>query len=179
MSRMQEALSRKDYDCARLAVPVAEPCEADIPERSGNRYHDKTLGESDTRQRQRSLIVWMVRNPPTRGNHPDAESISRLKSPGVERTSAPGAWKRSEGRLVSGEPLQKESESVAAQVKRFQERADLRECLLPGMLSRISRKACEGWQRHASVRTSRVVAKMKRESCKKCQYSLEPHPASA
>jgi hypothetical protein len=186
MSRMQEVLSHEDYDCAKHAVPVSEPCEADTQNRSDKRYHCKTIAESDCRRLWRSSIQWITRNPPTRTDRPAAERTSRLKSPRRARAGDLGTGKRSESRSVSvprqesvsAQPRQKESESVAAQIRRFQERADLRECLLPGMLSRISRKACEGWQRQASLRTSRILAKMKLESCKRCQYALEPDPAS-
>jgi hypothetical protein len=186
MSRMQEALSRKDYECAKNAMPVAAPCEADAQEQSNEMSRDKTVGESDFNQLRRSAILWIVRNPPTRDYRPAAERTSRLKSPRVARTNAPGTGKRSQRTRVSvpshesvpGQPRQNQVESVAAQIRRFQERADLRECLLPGMLSRISGKACEGWQRQASVRTSRIMAKMKLEACKRCQYGLEPDPAT-
>ena len=186
MSRMQEALSHKDYDCAKPAVPVAEPSEADTQERSDKRYHSKTIGESDCRRLWRSSIQWIVRNPPTRADRPTAERTSRFKSARVARTGDQGTGERPGSRSVSvprqesvsGQPRRKESDSVATQIHRFQERADLRECLLPGMLSRITRKACEGWQRQASLRNSRMLAKMKLESCKRCQYALEPDPAS-
>lgn len=186
MSRMQEALSHNDYDCATAAVPVAEPCEADTQERSDKRYHVKTVGESDCRQLWRSSMQRIVRNPPSRVDRPAAERTSRLGSPRAAGASAPRTCKRSESRSVSvprqesvsGQLRLNDGESVAEQIRRFQERADLRECLLPGMLSKISRKACEGWQRQASVRTSRMLAKMKLEFCKRCQYGREPDPAS-
>jgi hypothetical protein len=186
MSRMQEFFSRKDYHCARPAVPVAEPCEADTQEQSDKSPRDDTLGESDYRQLRRSSILWIVRKSPSRDERSSTERTSRLKSPKVARTSTPGTGKRSESRRVSalrhgsvsGQPRQRESESVAAQIRRFQERADLRECLLPGMLARISRKACEGWQRQASARNSRMMARIKLEPCKSCQYCLIRDPAS-
>lgn len=185
MSRMQEATFRKGYDCAKPALPVAETCEADTQERSDERYHHKTLGESDCSQLRRSSILWLVRNPPTKCDHPAAERTSRLKSPRTPRPSGAGAWKRSQSRRLSvprhesvpSQPRQEEGESVAAQIRRFQERADLRECLLPGMLGKVSLKACEGWQHQASLRTSRVLAKMKLDSCQRCQYRLESDAA--
>ncbi len=186
MSRMQEALSRKDCDRAKPAVPVAEPYEADTQEPSSKGYNDNTLSESDYRQLPHSSILWIVRKSPTRDDRPSVERTSRTKSRRVARESAPGTCKRSKNRRVSaprhgsvtGQPRREESESVAAQIRRFQERADLRECLLPGMVGGVSRKACEGWQRQASVRNSRMLAKVKLEPCKRCRYSLESNPAS-
>ena len=186
MSRMQEAFSRTEHDCAKPAVPVAEPFEVDTQEQSERRHEDHIIGESDYRQLRRSSIPWIVRKSPTRNDRPAGERISRRRFHRVARPSAPGTFKRSESRAVaaphqesvSGQPGRRESESVAAQIRRFQERADLRECLLPGMLGKISGRACQGWQRQASVRNSRVLAKIKLEPCKGCQYCLEPDPAS-
>ncbi len=181
MSRMQDALFRKDYDCAKPACPLTEMCEADTEERFDKSCHGDTLRESDRRQLKRSPIMWIVHESPTGGDRPAAERTARLKSGRMGSTRAPGTRKRSESRKLSApgnespavQPRQREDESVAAQIRRFQERADLRECLLPGMLSGVSRKACEGWQRQESVRNSRMLAKIKLESCKKCRYGLE------
>ncbi len=177
MSRMQEALSRKDYDCVKPAAPVAATCEADAQERSDERYDKKTLGESDSRERRRNAILWIVRHSVSKGDRPAPGSTSRLKVPRVAKANSPRARRRPQARslsiprqeAVSSPPRQDERESVEAQIQRFQARADLRDCLLPGMLSRISRKACEGWQHQATVRTSRIMTKMKLDPCRKCQ----------
>ncbi len=186
MSRVQEALSRKDHDCAEPAVPVAEPFEADNQERSDKSCQHGGLGEYEYRQLRRGSILQIVRKSSTGSDRSAAQRTSRLKSPKSARASVLGTCKGSEiGRISaprheseSARPLQEQSESVAAQIRRFQERADLRECLLPGMLGRISRKACEGWQRQASVRNSRMLAKIKLASCKGCPYASKPDPAS-
>lgn len=186
MSQMQEALYRKNNDCAECAVPVLEPCETDTQELSDKRRHESALGESGRRQLKPTSIPRIVRNHATRPDRHAMERTSRFKSLRVTRTSAPGTGKRSENRRipthchesVAGEPLQKQSESIEAQILRFQQRADLRECLLPGMLSRISPKACEGWQQQASVRNSRMMAKVKLEFCRNCRFGLKREPAS-
>jgi hypothetical protein len=186
MSRMQEALSRKDYDCAKPAVPVLVPCETDTQERSDMSFHDSTLVESDYRQHRRRSTLTVVGNHPTRGDRPAPPKTSQLKSPGIGRENAPRKCKLSKRRsvhthrhgAVSGQSLQLQSESVQAQMLRFQARVDLRECLLPGMLSRISPKACKGWQHQASLRNSRMMAKMKLEICKSCRFGLQPEPTS-
>ena len=182
MSRMQDALFRKDYECAKPAMPVAEICDDDTQEPSDKSYQGNALRKSDQRQLGPRPILWIVPNTPAESDRPAAERTSPRKSTRVGRTSARHTRKRSEGRRapalrnesVAGQPQQKEDESIAAQILRFQERADLRACLLPGMLGRISRKACEGWQRQASVRNSRMLAKIKLESCKNCQYAIKP-----
>ena len=182
MSRMQDALFPKDHDCPKPAVPVADLCEADTQEGSLESCQGDTLRRSDHSKLRRSPILWIVRPFPTRDDRPAAERTVRLKSKRVGGTSPQGTRSRSQNRRLSalrsesvaGKPLQKEDESVAAQIRRFQEGADLRECLLPGMLGRISPKACEGWQRQTSVRNSRMMAKIKLEPCKKCQYGILP-----
>lgn len=186
MSQMQEALYRKNNDCAKRAVPILEPCEIDTQELSDTRYHDNALGESGRRQLKPTSVPRIVGNHPTRPDRHAMERTSRLKSPRVTRTSALGTGKRSENRRgsthchesVAGQPQPKQNESIEAQILRFKERADLRECLLPGMLSRISPKACEGWQQRASVRNSRMMARLKLEFCRNCRFGLKREPAS-
>ena len=66
------------------------------------------------------------------------------------------------------------NDSLDAQIRIFKEREDLRECLIPGMVSGISQKACEGWQRQATARSARFMAKIKLGPCKDCKYFSEP-----
>jgi hypothetical protein len=182
MSRMQDALFPKDHDCAKPAVPVADLCETDTQDGSLKSCQGDTLRRSDHSKLRRNLILWIVPKSPTRSDRPAAERTARLKSKPVGGTIAQGTRSRSQSKRLSalrkesvpGTPLQKGEESVAAQIRRFQEGADLRECLLPGMLRRISPKACEGWQRQTSVRNSRMMAKIKLEPCKRCQYGILP-----
>jgi hypothetical protein len=185
MSRMQEVSSHKNYDQAEPSLPLA--LERNAHEWCHQRHDDQALAESDRRRISRDSILWIVRNPAAKVERPAIDPRSRLKTPRTARRSAPKRQRRPEPgsepvfreQSESSLPCPNEGESVAAQIRSFQERADLRECLLPGMLSRVSRKACEGWQKQATVRTSRVLAKMKRDSCKRCQYRLEPDSASA
>ena len=64
-------------------------------------------------------------------------------------------------------------ESLAEQVKKFQQRTDLRECLLPGMKRGISKQACEGWRRQVLDHSSRLMARVKLDPCKKCRFAQE------
>jgi hypothetical protein len=76
-------------------------------------------------------------------------------------------------------PQRAEDDRLAVQIREFQKRSDLRDCLLPGMLGRVSRSACEGWQRHAASRSSRFLAKIKLGPCRGCKYfSDDPQPAA-
>jgi len=70
-------------------------------------------------------------------------------------------------------PQRAEDDTLAVQIRQFQARPDLRECLLPVILGGVSRKACEGWQRQATARTSRFLAKIKLGPCKGCKYFSE------
>lgn len=186
MSGTQKTLSREDYVCAKSAVPVVQQCDAATQELFYERIPDTNLCESGSPPLRRSSTPWIIRNPSAIGDRSEAERTSQLKCHRVARASSPGKCRRSESRQVSvpehepvcGQSRKRENESVAAQIRRFQERADLRECLLPGMLSRISRKACEGWQRQASVRTSKMMSKIKLESCRRCPYGSRTGPGS-
>jgi len=70
--------------------------------------------------------------------------------------------------------IQNENDYLDAQIRIFKEREDLRECLIPGMVSGISQKACEGWRRQATARSARYLAKIKLGPCKDCKYLSEP-----
>lgn len=180
MSRMQEAFFRKGYDCTKPHGQFAAACEAVAQEPSSGTCQENTCNQPDRTQSRRNSILWMVRNPRTNGLRPAAKKNTGLISSRTARgrsdcvrVSIP----RQEAN--SPRPREKTDESVSTQIKRFQGREDLRECLLPGMLSKISQKACEGWQRQASVRTSRVLARMKLDPCKRCQYRLEADNVSS
>jgi hypothetical protein len=185
MSRMQDALSREDYDCANYAVPVAVMLEANTPEPSDERQNRTPASEPDRGRLSRSDILWIVRHPVPRRDRTRPGDPSQPNSPRVERKTAPKGRKRPDRGPVSIprveqarlEPSERQAVALAAQVKSFQERSDLRECLIPGMLSKISPKACEGWQHQATVRTSRVMAKMKLDSCKNCPHRLQAEQA--
>lgn len=182
MPRMQDALFRKDSDCAKPAVPGVEICEVDTHEQSEKSHQDATMRDIDRRQFKHRPILWIVPKSPARDDHHAPKRSARSKSTRVERPNVVETRKRAEARRESalrhepaaGHTQPQEDQSVSAQIRRFQERADLRECLLPGMLGKVSRKACEGWQRQATVRNSRMLARVKLDPCKKCTYALEP-----
>ncbi len=185
MSGIQDALFRKDYDCTKPAVPVTELCDADAQERSEKSYQSDTLREIDHRRLKGGTVLWIIPKSPTIGDRPAKQRTARLKSTRVGRRKPPDTRKRPEagrvpalGRESGVElPRQEKEESLAEQIRRFQERADLRECLLPGMVGGVSQKACEGWQRQAALRNSRMLAKIKLQPCKECPYALRPAAA--
>ena len=181
MSRTQNALFRKESHCANPTVPVEETCEIDTRDRSDKSYQVSTLRDFDLRQVRPRPILRIVPDPSRSRDRSPAESGAQLRTTRVERTGARNTKHRSKGRKapahadasVSVQQRPKEDESIAAQIGRFQERGDLRECQLPGMRGRISRKACEGWQKQASLRNSRMLAKIKLAPCKECRYTLK------
>ena len=185
MSGIQDALFRKDYDRTKPALPVAEICDADAQEQSEKSYQSDTLSEIDHRRVTGGTVLWIIPKSPIIGDRPAKPRTARLKSTRVGRTNRRGTRKPPQARIVpalgkesvSELPRQEKGESLAEQIRRFQERGDLRECLLPGMVGGVSQKACEGWQRQASLRNSRMLARIKLEPCKKCPYALKPAAA--
>lgn len=184
MSRMQDALSREEYNCANPAMPVAVMMEAETLEQT-NQAHTSQQNESNGRSLSRNAILWIVRHPAPREDRTGRSDVSRPKSPRVQRQNYPKARKRHvpgpvsipRHDISSVQVAKRKEETLAAEIQRFQERPDLHACLLPGMLSKISPNACEGWQRQATHRTSRVMAKMKLDSCRNCPYRLQAEPA--
>ncbi len=69
--------------------------------------------------------------------------------------------------------VQNGNDNLDDQIRLFKEQEDLRECLIPGMVSGISQKACEGWRRQATARYARYLAKVKLDLCKDCKYVNE------
>ncbi len=111
------------------------------------------------------------------------ERLRKTKSRGnVPRSVA--ASKTNRGTLVLNSRRQNyhgttvNPEAIDVQIRNFMERPDLRHCRLPGMLSRISRQACEGWQRQARFRASKLSVKIKLDPCKKCQFYMQTAAAS-
>jgi hypothetical protein len=181
---MQDALSREEYNCVNPAVPVAAMLEAETSDRTDAKQNVSQT-ESDRKKLSRSAILWIVRHPVPREDRSRAGNESQTKSLRVQRKNDPKARKRFAPGPVSVprhdiaavQPAEQKQETLAAQVQSFQERPDLHACLLPGMLSKISPAACEGWQRQATHRTSRLMAKMKLDSCQNCPYRLKSEPA--
>lgn len=64
--------------------------------------------------------------------------------------------------------------SEAAQMELFQQRSDLRKCILPGMLKPISKGACEGWRSSQIKRYSKQMARIKLGPCLACEHFCEP-----
>jgi hypothetical protein len=178
MSQIQEALSRKDLDCTDTAAQVFAPPETVAQKRYENKHDKKHVRESDCLKLPRGSILLCDRYQSTCADRPKSERASQNKFATMTKAVAAGKSKRSESKSISvphqhsrsAQTRQNENEPVSAQIRRFQERADLRECLLPGMLSGISPRACEGWQRKSLVRTSKAMAKIKLEPCKKCRF---------
>jgi hypothetical protein len=63
--------------------------------------------------------------------------------------------------------------SHSDQIKLFKERLDLRECRVPGMLSKISPAACEGRRKQAEMKNSKFMGKIKLGPCRECRYFAE------
>jgi hypothetical protein len=175
MSRAQEALSLKDYVCAKPEYTVTE-----TRRRSEKRDETKPAGELEYRHSHRGAL----RIVPSGVNTNDGSAPAETSKPDASKQQRKSAWRkyqRSAGKRpvihlyqsAVEESRPTERESLAAQISRFQARADLRQCLLPGMVSGVTAQACEGWQRQASIRTSRLMAKLKLEPCKECPYALE------
>jgi len=184
MSGIQEALFRNDQDCTQPALPISERYEAFTPEmpcRSGRVDTSSELYLGDGRSNSTQCLTLKFRIKPEASG---GRRTTRLKSARAAAADTPGKGNRWESRRVpalpdnatSGQPRHTDIESIDAQIRRFRARTDLRECLLPGMVGRISPRACLGWQRQAAVRNSRMLAKIKLESCKKCRYCLDPAP---
>jgi hypothetical protein len=70
--------------------------------------------------------------------------------------------------------VQNGNDDLDGQIRIFKERGDLRECRIPGMVSGISQKACEGWRRQATGRYARYLSKVKLDLCKDCKHFNEP-----
>ncbi len=65
-------------------------------------------------------------------------------------------------------------ESTEDLVKKFKLRRDLRDCQLPGMVSKVTKEACRGWRKTQVQRYSKQMAKVKLGPCLGCRYFNEP-----
>jgi hypothetical protein len=180
MSRMQEASGAVEYNYAQLANSITSEANNQerplcVPER--NCYEGSDFGRA-----RRDSGAWIVQHPAPRDEGNGAETNKKLKSSIMAQTSTSERQRHSQTRSRSLRhevfcrlPLgQNENDSLDAQIRIFKQREDLRECLMPGMVSGISQKACEGWQRQASARSARIMAKIKLGPCKDCKYFCEP-----
>ena len=140
---------------------------------------------SDHGRARRDSGAWIGQKPTSRDERNRAETNKKLKLSIMAQTSASEQQRHSQARSRSIRhkvfcrlPLgQNENDSLDAQIRIFKQREDLRECLMPGMVSGISQKACEGWQRQATSRSARFLAKIKLGPCKDCKYFSEPSGA--
>lgn len=179
MSWMEEASTRQEYHYADLGGPVR--CRTRAEDAPDEGFETENVHEHDELLVQSKRPLWIVPNNGPRGEHPGPARNLPHRSTNLVRARNLGARGRAEARSLSVpreesrcvQFHEKQVESVADQIRRFQENADLRECLLPGMLSKISRKACEGWQRQTTARSSSLMAKIKLDPCRSCQYFLE------
>ncbi len=180
MSRMQEASGPVEYNYAKLANSITP--EANSPERplcvpEPNCYEGRDFGRAS-----RDAAVWIVQHPTSRDARTGAETNKKPGLPITPQTSTSGRQGHTHARSRSVRhkafcrlPLgQNENDSLDAQIRIFKEREDLRKCLIPGMVSGMSQKAREGWQRQATSRSARFLAKIKLGPCKDCKYFSEP-----
>jgi hypothetical protein len=183
MSRMQEASGAVEYNYAQLAnsiTPEANNQERPLCVPEPNCYEGSDFGRA-----RRDSGAWIVQHPTSRDERNGAETNKKLKSPIMAQTSTSERQRHSQARSQSFRhkvfcrlPLgQNEKDSLDDQIRIFKQREDLRECLMPGMVSGISQKACEGWQRQATSRSARFLAKIKLGPCKDCKYFSEPSGA--
>ncbi len=180
MSRMQEASGTVECNYAQLADSIT--AEANNQERplwvpEPSCYEGRDFGRA-----RRDSVVRIVQHPTSGDERNGAETNKKLKSPIMPQASASERQRHSHARSRSIRhkvfcrlPLvQNENDYLDAQIRIFKEREDLRECLIPGMVSGISQKACEGWRRQATARSARCLAKIKLGPCKDCKYFSEP-----
>jgi len=180
MPQLREVLRHVDHQPTKAEVP-----SRDVPQTPTREYFPERPGvvadnRSNSPRHQCRGAIRMVENPetpsgsriPGKPSHVEFGKESR-------RTVVEGSRASTNKRLQvvvhgsqSGGCLRKLDEPFDAQVRRFQDRDDLRECLLPGMLGRISPRACEGWKREAVVRNSRSMSKIKLEPCKRCRFGI-------
>ena len=180
MSRMQEAYGPAKCNYAQLAKSITP--EVNNPERplcvpEPNCYEGRDFGRAS-----RDSAVCIVEHPTSRDAGTGAETNKKPTTPIMPQTSTSERQGHSHARSRSIRhkafcrlPLvQNENDSLDAQIRIFKEREDLRKCLIPGMVSGMSQKACEGWQRQVTARSARFMAEIKLGPCKDCKYYSEP-----
>jgi hypothetical protein len=180
MSRMQEASGAVEYNYAQLANSITP--EANNPERPLCVPEPNCYEGSDFARGRSDSEAWIVQHSTSRDERNGASTNKKHKSPIMPQTSTLERQRHSQVRSRSIRhkafcrlPLgQNENDSLDAQIRNFKQREDLRECLMPGMVSGISQKACEGWQRQVTARSARFLAKIKLGPCKDCKYFSEP-----
>jgi hypothetical protein len=185
MSRMQEASGAVECNYGQLAnsiMPEAnnQDCSSWAPEPCCSEGYD--FGRA-----RRESSVRGDRHPISREDRNGSETNNNAKSSIIGQTRAPDRQRRSHARSRSSRhkifaslPLvQNENDSLDAQIRIFKEKEDLRECLIPGMVSGVSKKACEGWRRQAIARSAGFLARIKLGPCKDCKYFGESSASPA
>ncbi len=179
MPEMQETTYVKEFQYVNDGLGVNCPPEnghelcRGIESDIGQDYQDQASIPGD-----RALEIPIVRIDRIRCEGPQRpRSRERFpRSVAASRTNRRALVAKS--RTKNSHGITTDPEAVDAQIKRFMERPDLRHCWLPGMLSKISRQACEGWQRQARFRASKLSVKIKLDPCKKCQFYVQTTAAS-
>ncbi len=180
MSRMQEASGPVEYNYAQLANSITP--EANNQERPLCVPKSACCEGRDSGRACGGSAAWIVQRPTSRVARTGAETNKKPKTPIMPQTSTSERQGHSHARSRSIRhkvfcrlPLgQNENDSLDAQIRIFKEREDLRKCLIPGMVSGMSQKACEGWQRQVTARSARFMAEIKLGPCKDCKYFSEP-----
>jgi len=180
MSRMQEGSDPVQCSYAQLANSIRP--QTNKHERSPRVPEPGCYEGSDVGPVRKDPVVRIVHEPTSRDVRNGSDTNKKLESPTLPQTQTPDRQKHSHAgsqsicHKVSGcLPRDKdENQPFATQIRIFQEREDLRECLIPGMVSGISQKACEGWRHQSTARSSRFLAKIKLGPCRDCKYFREP-----
>jgi hypothetical protein len=172
MSRTRLSTPRKDIYFAKTAAQVFAVPELHTERRHENKPLKERVRESDGLDVRRISIpafdgyesTGFVGSPAEEHSQQKCLQMEKVREANRANLNVPGQIR------PPTEPKENESESFSAQIRKFKERADLRECLLPGILGGVSPEACTGWQRQSSVRGSKALAKIKLEPCKKCRF---------
>jgi hypothetical protein len=184
MSRIQEVSDPVEHNYAQFSKSI--PLEVKNGEHLPWVSEDGSAQKCDSRRHHRDAGVWIVQRPTTREGRNECPDQER-ESTQMDHAVAPNRQKHSQSRSRSirgraSSPLppgQNDKDSLGAQIRNFKEREDLRECLIPGMVSGISQKACEGWRRQTTARSAKLLAKIKLGPCKDCKYFSEPSASPA
>jgi hypothetical protein len=179
MSRMQETSGTVETNYAHLADSIT--AEANNQERRLSVPEVSCYEERNSRRERRGSVVRIVQPPTSRDELNGATTKKGPKYPIMPQTRASRRQGHSHARSRSlcrkgfcRLPLvQNENDYVDGQIRTFKDREDLRECRIPGMVSGISQKACEGWRRQTTAHSARFMAKIKLSPCKDCKYSSE------
>jgi hypothetical protein len=179
MSGMHEVPGTVECDYAQAARITAE---ADNQERALWAPEPDCHEGRDFGRAPGDSAVLIVQRPTSEDKINGAKTNKKLKSAIAPQTGASKGQGHSHARSrpvyrkgFSRLPVvQNGNDDLDGQIRIFKERGDLRECRIPGMVSGISQKACEGWRRQATGRYARYLSKVKLDLCKDCKHFNEP-----